>query len=115
MRKTNLGLHSRILTFYSSKILETGVWGLGFGVWGLGFGCLIEAEQSLCAITGGQTGAFKTRAEKDMGRLRAELDYTDVKDIFEIGLHEYLDQFQTKLNNLGFAIAETFFTDAVLN
>ena len=46
-----------------------------------------------------------------MGKLRSELDYTDVKDIFEIGLHEYLDQFQIKLNNLGFAIAETFFTD----
>jgi len=76
--------------------------------------CLIEAEQSLCAITGGQTGAFKTKAEKVMGKLRAELDYTDVKDIFEIGLHEYLDQFQTKLNNLGSAITETFFTDAVV-
>jgi len=48
-----------------------------------------------------------------MGKLRAELDYTDVKDIFEIGLHEYLDQFQTKLNNLGFTIAETFFTDVL--
>jgi len=76
--------------------------------------CVIEAEQSLCAITGGKTGGFKTKSEKDMGKLRSELDYTDVKDIFEIGLHEYLDQFQIKLNNIGATVAESFFTDALV-
>jgi uncharacterized alpha-E superfamily protein len=76
--------------------------------------CLIQAEQSLHAIVGTERErfTFETKAEKEMGKLRSELDYTDVNDIFSFGLHEYLDGFQLKLNYLGGAIAETFFTVA---
>ena len=41
--------------------------------------------------------------------MRAELDYTQVSDIISQGLHEYLDQFQTKLNLVGEGISDTFF------
>jgi uncharacterized alpha-E superfamily protein len=75
--------------------------------------CLIQAEQSLHAIVGTERFTFETKAEKEMGKLRSELDYTDVNDIFKFGLHEYLDQFQLKLNYVGEAIAETFFADTL--
>lgn len=71
--------------------------------------CLIQAEESLHAIVGSEKFTFETKAEKEMGRLRSELDFTDVNDIFKLGLHEYLDNFQLKINDVGTAIAETFF------
>lgn len=73
--------------------------------------CLIQAEQSLHSIIGSERFTFETKAEKEMGKLRSELDYTDVNDIFRFGLHEYLDVFQTKLNYVGSAIGDTFFAD----
>ncbi len=76
--------------------------------------CLIQSEKSLHSIVGSEMFTFETKAEKEMGRLRSELDYTEVNDIFTVGLHEYLDNFQTKLNHVGGAVAETFFTDAVV-
>jgi len=71
--------------------------------------CLLGAEDSLHRITGSDPGTFANTAEQRLGRLRAELDYTQVADIISQGLHEYLDQFQTKLNLVGEAISETFF------
>lgn len=71
--------------------------------------CLIRAEQSLLTITSGTTGTYRNRAEQKLGRLRAELDYTSVADIVGGGLHEFIDDFQRKLNDVGQAVNETFF------
>lgn len=71
--------------------------------------CLLGAEDSLHRISGSDPGTFCNRAEQRMGRLRAEFDYTQISDIIAQGMHEYLDQFQTKLNLVGDAISETFF------
>lgn len=71
--------------------------------------CLIQAEESLRSVVGRENFSFETKAEKELGRLRSELDYTDVNDIFKSGLHEYLDNIQIKINDVGSAIAETFF------
>ena len=71
--------------------------------------CLIRAEQSLMAITGGGPTTIRTSAEQRLGRLRAELDYASIKEIIGGGLHEFIDAFQVKLNAVGAAIFETFF------
>ena len=71
--------------------------------------CLIKAEESLLSITGGQRGHFRTLAEKRSGRLRSQLDYTQISEIIEQGLHEFIDSFQVELNSVGEAIHETFF------
>ena len=71
--------------------------------------CMSRAEQSLLAITGGTLGAFRNRAEQRLGRLRAELDYSNIQEIIARGLHEFIDSFQTELNDVGQAILETFF------
>ncbi len=71
--------------------------------------CLIKAEESLRAVTSSSFGTFRTSAEQHLGRLRSELDYAEIDVIIKSGLHEYIDQFQTKLNNVGSAIHETFF------
>jgi uncharacterized alpha-E superfamily protein len=71
--------------------------------------CLLRAEQSLLAITGGTSGTFRTKAEQRIGRLRSELDYLHIDEIIENGLHEFIDRFQQEVNEAGQAISETFF------
>lgn len=71
--------------------------------------CLMEAEDSLRAVTGTPRGTFRNPAERRLGQLRAELDYASVKDIVDRGLHEFIDGFQTKLNLVGAALDEVFF------
>ncbi|REK07441.1 MAG: alpha-E domain-containing protein [Planctomycetota bacterium] len=71
--------------------------------------CLIKAEDSLLAITGVQKGHFHSTAEKRLGRLRSQLDYTQIGEIIEQGMHEFIDAFQVQLNLVGEAIHETFF------
>ena len=39
----------------------------------------------------------------------ADLEYTDINEVIEAGLHEFLDDLQTKLNLLGGEIGTTFF------
>lgn len=71
--------------------------------------CLVKAEESLHAITGSLSGTFGNGAEQRLGRLRSELDYAHVEEIIHAGLHEFLDQFQGKLNKVDDAIFEAFF------
>ena len=71
--------------------------------------CLIKSEDSLHTISGSERGAYQNQAEKRLGRLRAELDFADVEDCVADGLHEFVDQFQAQLNDVGDSIFETFF------
>ncbi|MCU0339716.1 MAG: alpha-E domain-containing protein [Spirosomaceae bacterium] len=72
--------------------------------------CIRQAELSLYEISGTPiTAGFSNYAEKMMGKLYSEIEFTDVDDIYKIGLHQYLDQFQTKANGVGKAIFETYF------
>jgi len=63
--------------------------------------CLIKAEESLRSITGTPVGTYANAAERRLGRLRSELDYGNIQEIIRGGLHEYLDDFEAKLNALG--------------
>lgn len=71
--------------------------------------CLIKAEESLHAITGTAEGAFRHSSERVLGQLCAELDYARVSDIIGQGLHEFVDHFQQRLNDVGGAIYHDFF------
>lgn len=78
--------------------------------------CLIRAEQSLLSITGGTSGNFNNRPEQLLGRLRSELDYLLIDDVMDDGLHEFIDDLQVRLNQIGDSISDTFFvhTDPVV-
>lgn len=69
--------------------------------------CIEEAEQSLRAITGSPRGRVHNAAEKRLGRLRAELDYMSIEDVFDEGLHEFIDRVQVRLNGVGGAIHDS--------
>ncbi len=69
-----------------------------------------QAELSLYEISGTPFAkGFSNKAEKMMSKLRSEIEFTEIDDIFSSGLHQYLDQFQTKANEAGNAIFETYF------
>jgi len=72
--------------------------------------CVTMAEQSVRAVSGTRSGTYRNRAERELGRLRADLDYANVEDLIESGLHEFLDGTQARLNSVGDAIFETFIT-----
>ncbi len=72
--------------------------------------CLHKAQISLHELTGTVIGTFTNKAERRLGRLRSDLDYANIDEIISEGLHEYLDGFQTKLNGVGDAIFDTFFS-----
>ena len=71
--------------------------------------CLIRAEQSIHSITGSPQGVYCNSAEQLLGRLTAELSYTSVDDVIENGMHQFIDDFQTRLNQIGEAVEKSFF------
>jgi uncharacterized alpha-E superfamily protein len=71
--------------------------------------CLKKAEKSLHQISGTPTGVVGNKAEKSLGRLCADLDYSDIEEVIDAGMHEYLDALQSKINNVGNDIHDAFF------
>lgn len=71
--------------------------------------CISRAEISLHAITGSTMGSFVNEAEHRLGKLRSELDFSNINEVISFGVHEFLDVFQTRLNEVGMAIFNTFF------
>lgn len=72
--------------------------------------CTLEAHKALHAITGADFMGFSNSAGKALGRLRSELTYTEVDEIIGFGLHQYLDNFQKKTNQVGDAVFDSFFS-----
>ncbi len=71
--------------------------------------CVAKAEICLHRITGSEPGSAHNAAEKRLGRLKSDLEYTDIDEVIEQGMHEYLDGLQTRLNAVDTAIGTTFF------
>lgn len=71
--------------------------------------CISKARTCLHRITGTAVDTVRNLAEKRLGRLNADLEYTDIDEVIDGGLHEYLDGFQNRLNHVDTAIGATFF------
>lgn len=72
--------------------------------------CLQEAEQSLYAISGNApTSGYSNAAEKKLSKLLSDIQFTEIADILQIGLHQFLDDYQQKNNEIGAAIFDTYF------
>jgi uncharacterized alpha-E superfamily protein len=65
-------------------------------------------NRSLRCISGISDGRFSNDAEKLAGRLVAELQFGTAAEIFDFGLHHYIDVFQTKLNAIGEALFQAY-------
>jgi uncharacterized alpha-E superfamily protein len=69
--------------------------------------CADVSERSLRFITGTPPRTFRNAAEKKLGRLRAELDFTSIEDVMHEGFHEFIDRLQIRLNEIGDAMQES--------
>ncbi len=70
--------------------------------------CVTELNRAIRRISGVAEGHFCNDAEKLTGRFLAELQFSGVEEIFEIGLHQYLDEAQAKLNDIGVALFSAY-------
>jgi len=71
--------------------------------------CLLYAEQSLHTISGRSGSGYSNDTEKQLGLVRSQMEYADISNILTIGMHEYLDELQGKLNAVSDSVFETFF------
>jgi len=71
--------------------------------------CISKAQIYLHRITGSPNGAVTNSTEKQLGRLMADLEYTDIDEVIDAGLHEFLANLQDRLNTMGGTIGTTFF------
>lgn len=71
--------------------------------------CVVMADRALHSISDTPPGTFRNLAEKRLGRLKADLDFTEIEEVMDTGLHQFLDDFQKNLNEVGEAVFQTFF------
>jgi uncharacterized alpha-E superfamily protein len=72
--------------------------------------CIRQAELSLYEISGNNiTNGFGNSPERLISKLRTDIEFTETADIFRAGLHQYLDNLQTRVNDIGAAIFQTYF------
>ena len=75
--------------------------------------CISQFNQSLRKISGVPEGRFSNEAERLTGRLLAEVQFCTIDEVFEHGLHQYLDDLQLKLNAIGAAIFTAYFFQSI--
>jgi len=67
--------------------------------------CLLAASAQVDELCGG----VSSPAARRLGRVTASLQYRDVSELFDIGLHEFLDQVQVEIGLVTEAVAAEFF------
>ncbi len=77
--------------------------------------CVGELDRALRRISGMPEGRFSNDAEKLAGRLQAELQFSTIDEIFDQGLHGYLDCLQAKFNAIGDALFNAYIFQAFAN
>jgi uncharacterized alpha-E superfamily protein len=69
---------------------------------------LLASLEGVCANLAMLRTQGSNECERFAGKLRAELLYADIRQIFEAGLHAYLTQFLARVFELGQMIARTY-------
>lgn len=70
--------------------------------------CVDRIDQSLHNISGTPRGSYGNEAERCSGRLLSKLAYGSCEEVFEQGLHEFLDELQSDFNLIGEEIFKTY-------
>jgi uncharacterized alpha-E superfamily protein len=70
-------------------------------------------DAALHRISGSSEANYANEAERLSGRLRSDLDYITIGDIFEFGLHQYLETIQERLVEVSDAMHATYCASVV--
>jgi len=74
--------------------------------------CLIQADQTVQLLSGEtpmDVLRFPNQAAKQVGQLLARLRFTTIDEVFKTGTHEFMNELQISLNQVGEAVFHTFF------
>ena len=69
---------------------------------------ITRVDRALRQLSGTRGLPASNRAERLVGRLRADLSYITTDEIIEMGLHQFLDQVQIRCIEIGNAISEAY-------
>ncbi|MDP5169019.1 MAG: alpha-E domain-containing protein [Bacteroidia bacterium] len=72
------------------------------------FFCVNTSLESLKEVSGVANGRKYNQAEKLLGAMRSKVEYREISEIIETGVHEYLDVIQVEINQVSNAIFDTF-------
>lgn len=70
--------------------------------------CIDFLDEALHCITGSDEARYANEAERLSGRLRYDVDFATIGEIFQFGLHEYLEGIQKRLLELNHALYEEY-------
>jgi len=70
--------------------------------------CLDLVDESLHRISATPRGTFSCEAERETGRVLAQLNFGSAGDAFDVGLHQFLDALQERFNTIGNEMFETY-------
>jgi uncharacterized alpha-E superfamily protein len=70
--------------------------------------CVDSLDHTLHRISGVDESRYANEAERLSGRLRSDVGYVTIGEIFELGLHEYLDAIQERLVEVSNAMHATY-------
>jgi uncharacterized alpha-E superfamily protein len=73
-----------------------------------------EVQAALRAVSGSGRGSYANEAERLAGRLVERLSYDRIGEIFQQGLHGYLNDVLRMCSSIGGDIARTYFYYAVV-
>jgi uncharacterized alpha-E superfamily protein len=69
---------------------------------------LLASLEAVCETLGHLSTPGSIACERFAGKLRAEVLYADIRQIFEVGLHAYLTQFLRRVDELGTLVMRTY-------
>ncbi len=70
--------------------------------------CLVQTEGCMANLVG--PGSRHTvEAQRQLGRLRSQLQFGEIDEIIDRGMHQYIDDLQNQLNHIDSAINTAFF------
>ncbi|RAP35558.1 hypothetical protein DID80_06340 [Candidatus Marinamargulisbacteria bacterium SCGC AAA071-K20] len=67
------------------------------------------AHTALLNITENKGGSFQSNVEKKLGRMKANFDFIDIKEISQFGIEEYNERIQSRIAEVHDLIKITFF------
>lgn len=70
--------------------------------------CIRQLDQHLHAISGSSSGTFTNEAERLAGSLLAQVNFSSIGNVLQVGYHAYIDSLQNHFNQIGQQIFETY-------
>jgi uncharacterized alpha-E superfamily protein len=70
--------------------------------------CVDSLDAALHNISGVDENRYGNEAERLSGRLRSDVDFVTIAEIFDLGLHEYLTSIQERLVEVSDAMYATY-------